>query len=447
MADTSPPNPAPDPTAAISSSPPPAGRSSRPTLVVVLAAVIALVLAAGGGFLLANRDDDKSADDKSADDHGGEIFLEASDDEGDNPFMASVASGRSQIPSTTTAPDGNSNDSDKALVSGVKGSQPALYGGTQDKGSCDPEKLIDFLRDNDDKAAAWASVFGIQTSDIADYVHGLTPVVLTRDTRVTNHGYANGRATTLQSVLEAGTAVLVDRFGVPRVKCNCGNPLAPPEPTPVTPTYVGTQWPNFSSTTIVVVNQNIRVRTFVLVDPDGNLFTRPAGTDGGDDADLPIEEGCRLFPDDPNACPDGDAGPGEPDLGTGDVQVTLRWDSGADLDLAVADPAGATLSYGSSTSPSGGVLDVDAYAGCAASAAAVENVFWPTAAAPAGSYSVTVTYFAECPNGSGPQAYTLEIRVGGRLLNPDDNSATAINSTLTVGQAATYTFSFEGGLD
>ena len=30
---------------------------------------------------------------------------------------------------------------------------------------------------------------------------------------MTNHGYANGRATPRQSVLEAGTAVLVDRYG------------------------------------------------------------------------------------------------------------------------------------------------------------------------------------------------------------------------------------------
>ena len=49
------------------------------------------------------------------------------------------------------------------------------------------------------------------------------------DTRVTNHGFNDGEATPFQSLLEAGTAVLVDNTGVPRVKCNCGNPLAEPK--------------------------------------------------------------------------------------------------------------------------------------------------------------------------------------------------------------------------
>ena len=29
-------------------------------------------------------------------------------------------------------------------------------------------------------------------------------------------------------MLQSGTAVLVDRYGTPRVKCNCGNPLTKP---------------------------------------------------------------------------------------------------------------------------------------------------------------------------------------------------------------------------
>ncbi|MGH3907098.1 MAG: DUF6777 domain-containing protein, partial [Pseudonocardiaceae bacterium] len=42
------------------------------------------------------------------------------------------------------------------------------------------------------------------------------------DTRVTNHGYRDGKATDRQAVLQAGTAVLVDEKGRPRVKCGCG---------------------------------------------------------------------------------------------------------------------------------------------------------------------------------------------------------------------------------
>lgn len=47
-------------------------------------------------------------------------------------------------------------------------------------------------------------------------------------------------------MLQAGTAVLVDAEGTPRVRCKCGNPLAPPEPVEGTPKYTGTPWPDFN---------------------------------------------------------------------------------------------------------------------------------------------------------------------------------------------------------
>ena len=83
----------------------------------------------------------------------------------------------------------------------------------------------------------------------------LTPVTLTRDTRVTNHGYRNGRPTPRQSVLQAGSAVLVDRYGVPRARCGCGNPLIPPARVRVRPTYVGPPWPGWNPINVVVVTQ------------------------------------------------------------------------------------------------------------------------------------------------------------------------------------------------
>ena len=78
-------------------------------------------------------------------------------------------------------------------------------------------------------------MLGIDPADIATYVGTLTPMQLRADTRVTNHGFVDGHATSLQSVLQAGTAVLVDDHGRPRVKCGCGNPLLDPVATPITP--------------------------------------------------------------------------------------------------------------------------------------------------------------------------------------------------------------------
>ena len=169
-----------------------------------------------------------------------------------------------------------------------RGGLPGLYGGTRNYATCDAEKLIVFLEQTPDKAAAWAGVIGIPVTGIRRYVNRLTPVLLRTDTRVTNHGYVNGRATTIQSVLEAGTAVFVTRYGEPVVKCYCGNPLGPPIRY-ATPTYVGPRWPAFQTTRITIINRNTTIiNTFTLYDPaTGKTFSRPAGTSGQLD-DTPI---------------------------------------------------------------------------------------------------------------------------------------------------------------
>jgi hypothetical protein len=148
---------------------------------------------------------------------------------------------------------------------------------------------VAFLEDpaNADKAAAWAGVLGIDVADIRSYVSRLTPVVLTHDTRVTNHGFDHGRATPRQSVFQAGTAVLVDDHGTPRVRCRCGNPLLEPLPATTTPRYLGTDWDGFAPAAIVVVAPSPEpVTVLVLVDVDtGARFERPVGTAG--EADVP----------------------------------------------------------------------------------------------------------------------------------------------------------------
>ncbi len=155
-----------------------------------------------------------------------------------------------------------------------------------------PRELVDFLEQNPDKAAAWASVVGIQPSQIRSYVATLTPVILRSDTRVTNHGWANGRANPIPAVLQAGTAVLVDQYGQPVAKCYCGNPLSPPEPLSK-PVYTGPRWTGFSPTSITVINQSTTVvNVFVLVNVrTGQQFGRPAGTTGASDGPVPPTSG------------------------------------------------------------------------------------------------------------------------------------------------------------
>jgi hypothetical protein len=102
------------------------------------------------------------------------------------------------------------------------------------------------------------------------------------------------------------------------------------------------------------------------------------------------------------------------ELGTGDVQVTLIWNTTDDLDLWVIDPEGVQIYFNRKTSPSGGELDVDANAGCGANVTItpVENIFWPTGGAPIGTYTVKVHYFSNCGS-TRPLPYTAFVKVDG----------------------------------
>lgn len=104
------------------------------------------------------------------------------------------------------------------------------FGGTGSDRVCDRELLIRSLRARPDRMLEWARVRRVQPriSAVARYIRKLRPVTLTRDTRVTNHSFVNGRAVGYQAILQAGTAVLVDKDGRPVARCRCGNPLLEP---------------------------------------------------------------------------------------------------------------------------------------------------------------------------------------------------------------------------
>ena len=188
--------------------------------------VIALVV----GVLVLTADDEASA---------GEIFLDPAGETGSDPFTDSVSVSGQDTGITGTATGGGSTGDTVEVVSAT-GSEPGLYGGTQDQSTCDREQLITFLTANQDKARAWAGVQGIAVGDLAEYIASLTPMRLRFDTRVTNHGFRDGRATAYQTVLQAGTAVLVDAQGIPRARCACGNPLVEPQATATAPPMAAT---------------------------------------------------------------------------------------------------------------------------------------------------------------------------------------------------------------
>ena len=386
---------------------------NRRTVIIIGIAVAALVVIIGA--LLVTRDSGGKGQ--------AEVFLEPTSSTGSNPFTDTVAAPlpSSTVPRTTsTRPRSTTTRPSNSLIS-TRGSTPGLYGGTQDNSSCDVNQLVAFLKANPAKAQAWAAVFGGRSADIPAYVSTLTPLLLDRDTRVTNHGYRNGSATAFQAVLQAGTAVLVDQFGIPRVKCNCGNPLTEPVALSSAPTYMGPAWPGFTPTNVIVVKQETKVNIFVINDVEtGGTFTRPPGTDGSQDETIAADELCNLYPEHP-ACEGVEpttTSTTEPTLGTGDVQVTLRWSSTADLDLAVTDPLGGQTSFNTPTSASGGTLDVDSNGGCDnPTTSPVENIFWPQGQSPDGDYTIYVTYFGACAGGDGPQAFALDVKLGGTSVS------------------------------
>lgn len=226
--------------------------------------------------------------------HGrGEIVLQPASAAGAHPFTATVVTGQpAPAPAATTggaAAPAQGDGPARAAITTTRGSQPGLYGGSRGAATCDAQQLVTGLQQRPALAAAWAEVEGIVPGDIPAFAGGLTAVVLRGDTRVTDHGFLTDHASSYQSVLEAGTGVMVDHFGVARVRCAGASPLTPPVPVAISPRYVGARWSGFAPAGVTVVTAaNQPMAGLVLVDgATGARFSRPVGTDGRADADAP----------------------------------------------------------------------------------------------------------------------------------------------------------------
>lgn len=180
----------------------------------------------------------------------GEIFLEGSDLPGTGNFTPSIAA--PPPPNLSPAAKETPTPSAGGTLK-TSGGSPGLYGGQRNVPNCNAGALISYLEANPNVARPWAAALGFGPGDIRGYVNTLTPATLRVDTRVTDYGLSDGRAVPRQSILQAGTGVLLDRNGFPRVRCAGGNPLGEAQPVVTSPTYTGPRWPGFSPTTIVVV--------------------------------------------------------------------------------------------------------------------------------------------------------------------------------------------------
>lgn len=261
----------------------------RTRTLIALVAAVALVAASCS----ASTDSSSEGTGNAA---GDAVVLQGVDSVEIDPFTDSVATAQFASFSTDAA------DAVASALSGfdaaadamrtIPGDAPGLYGGTGDDATCDLGQLNEYLADpaNADKATAFARVLGIEASGIDETLEGFTTVVLNVDQFVTNHGFSGGEANAFAAVLQAGTAVAVDRHGVPRVKCACGNPLAPAPAGAVldgdTPT-TGEPWPGWAPADVAQAEPSeAPVDAFDVIDVEtGDTYRVPAGSPGSDGAD------------------------------------------------------------------------------------------------------------------------------------------------------------------
>jgi hypothetical protein len=168
----------------------------------------------------------------------------------------------------------------------VTGGTAGVYGGTGLGDVCDVGALSASLQSAQGLTEEWAAVQGIAGEQLDDFLSALTPVVLLDDTAVTDHRLVGSEAEPRQAVLQRGTPVLVDRRGVPVVRCLSGSPLRPPQPLPAVPSFRGVAWPGFRLSLVSEMDPAPGVvAEFVLVDiATGEAIRRVPGAAGASGA-------------------------------------------------------------------------------------------------------------------------------------------------------------------
>jgi hypothetical protein len=161
------------------------------------------------------------------------------------------------------------------------GGAPALYAVPSGGASCDRADLAFQLDADHAKAAAWVRPMGIGVQDIDAFVNSLTPVLLRADTAVTDYGYPNGSTQSYASILQAGTAVLINSYGEPTVKCVSGDPLGRPTSFNDSNLYTGDSWSGFQAGKVcTIAPAPTEVAAFVVVElPSGDHVSVTAKPD------------------------------------------------------------------------------------------------------------------------------------------------------------------------
>lgn len=268
---------------------------------------------------------------------------------------------------------------------------PGIYGTGGEADACEASDLANLFVDEAEHTRDFAEIIGVDPEEMSSYIMGLTSTYLARDTWVTNYYLDDaGQLASYQSVMEAGTAVLVDSYGVPRVRCASGSPLQERNEDLADPRSGEPTWEDYNGKDVVSVAPGDELDELDYIDVNnGDLRKRPLGAGR-----------------------------------TGAVQVQLTWDTDADMDLHLETAYDNDIYWGNAYAD-GGELDVDmcvrGTSGGCGTAGNIENIFWEDSA-PGGTYEAWVNNYSD--NGNGAVDYKLRVFVEGVKVAEDEGTLT-----------------------
>ena len=119
------------------------------------------------------------------------------------------------------------------------------------------------------------------------------------------------------------------------------------------------------------------------------------------------------------------------EVGTGQLQISLSFDTSKDVDLHVIEPNGEHIYFGNSLSENGGELDLDSNAGCSLDNVNNENItYGEESFVEAGTYTVYVDLWENCDPETATN-YVVSAYYGGALLK-------TITGTFPIGAESNY---------
>ncbi|MCR4800973.1 MAG: S8 family serine peptidase [Bacteroidales bacterium] len=99
---------------------------------------------------------------------------------------------------------------------------------------------------------------------------------------------------------------------------------------------------------------------------------------------------------------------------TGDVQVYLEWNNINDLDVHCIDPNNEHIYFNHKRSRSGGLLEIDKNATPPYTSSPIENLFWRSGTAPAGTYTVVLHYYKRHHSTINATNYKIKVKYGNK---------------------------------